>query len=400
LKVLCLSSLYPNNIWPNHGVFTKERITNLIKLANHQAKVVAPVPYYPPIKFGQRWLFSKVLHKELRDGIEVYHPRYFITPKIGMSLYGLMMFLSILPLIKSIQNNFDFDVIDSHYVYPDGYAAILLGMKLRKPVIVSALGSDINLYAKFPIIRKLLKFTLIKATHIVAVSQALKDSIVNLDIPKEKISVIPTGVDKEKFYPYPKKEARRRLGLPDKRIILSVGHLTPNKGFDLLVGGLKVLIDEYKENEVLLVIVGDGAFRKELEEKINRLDMKDCVLLQGVVPHEELYLWYSAADLFCLASEREGWPNVVLEAMACGIPVVATPVGGIPEILCSDEIGLLTERNESQIAEKIFFGLRKSWKFDKIIDYSRGHNWDRIALATSHVFQKALLAFSWHRDNV
>src|SRR5262249_14125548 len=158
------------------------------------------VPYFPAIKLNWRWRFSQVARRELRNGIEVYHPRYFLTPKIGMALYGWMMFLSVLPAVRRIQRGFDFDLIDAHYVYPDGFAAVLFGRVFKKPVVVSARGTDINLYSKFPVIRRLLQYTLHKADRVISVCSALKEAMVKLGIPAEKISVVPNGVDVTKFY--------------------------------------------------------------------------------------------------------------------------------------------------------------------------------------------------------
>lgn len=163
---------------------------------------IAPVPYFPPVRMGWRSSFSQIVRQEMIEGIEVYHPRYFMTPKVGMSLYGLMMFLSVLPIVKKIKNTFDFDMIDAHYVYPDGFAAVLLGHVFRKPVVVSARGTDIYLYKEFPLIRKLLRYTLLKADRVISVCQALKEEMAKLGIPRNKISVVPNGVDPNKFYPF------------------------------------------------------------------------------------------------------------------------------------------------------------------------------------------------------
>ena len=390
MKVLVFTSLYPNNVWPNHGVFIKERMSQFAKLDGCEVKVVAPVPYFPAIKLNWRWRFSQVARRELRNGIEVYHPRYFLTPKIGMALYGWMMFLSVLPAVRRIQKDFDFDLIDAHYVYPDGFAAVLFGWIFKKPVVVSARGSDINLFKTFPLIRKLLQYVLRKAARVVAVSKALKEAMVQLGIPEEKISGIPNGVDPEKFYPVPKEQARRELGLPNRRTVLSVGNLTDNKGFDLVIKSFRVLVDRFHENDVQLAIVGDGPYRSHLEKMISSLRLDGQVRMVGPVSHDKLHLWYSAADVFCLASSREGWPNVLLESLACGTPVVATAVGGIPEIISSDNVGLLTERDEAKIAEAIRAALKKSWRSDEIVAYAKRFTWQQTALAVLDVFDSVL----------
>jgi teichuronic acid biosynthesis glycosyltransferase TuaC len=391
MKVLIFTSLYPNNIWPNQGVFIKERMTHFAKLDECDVKVIAPVPYFPAFKLNWRWQFSQVAPLEVRDGIEVYHPRYFMTPKVGMNLYGLIMFLSVLSAVRKVQRNFDFDLIDAHFIYPDGFAAVLLGQFLRKPVVVSARGSDINRYSTFPIIRRLLLYTLSRADGVIAVSKALKEAMVQLGIAGRKISVIPNGVDMEKFRALSKSEARKKLGLPmDGKLILSVGHLTANKGFDLLIKAMTILFKRYPRTNICLMIVGEGAFRKELEKMVSALDLDRHVILTGAVLHEQLFLWYSAADLFCLASEMEGWPNVILESFACGTPVVATSAGGIPEIVRSDKIGLLTERDELKIAKAIGIALEKPWRSNDLLEYAKEYTWEHTAWTIRNIFEAIL----------
>jgi glycosyltransferase involved in cell wall biosynthesis len=390
MKVLVFTTLYPNNVWPNHGVFIKERMTQFAKHEKCEIRVIAPVPYFPAINFNWRWQFSQVAAREMRDGVEVYHPRYLLTPKVGMALYGWLMFFSALPVVRKIRRNFDFDLIDSHYVYPDGFAAIQLGRFFKKPVVVSARGSDVNLYRTFPLIRKLLQHVLRNADAVIAVSRALKVSMVELGLPGEKISDIPNGVDAEKFYPMSKDEARRQLDLQCSRIILSVGNLTVNKGFDLLIRALPMVAAKLDEKDVELAIVGDGPLRKELQTLISTLKLDRRIRLVGAVPHGKLHLWYSAADVFCLASEREGWPNVILESLACGTPVVATAVGGIPEILSSETLGVLAERDEKKIAGAIFAALSRKWNSKELVAHARNHSWDRSAAAVQGVFQSVL----------
>jgi teichuronic acid biosynthesis glycosyltransferase TuaC len=391
MKVLVFTTLYPNNIWPNQGVFIKERMAQFATLDGCDVKVVAPVPYFPPIKANWRWRFSQVARFEVRDGLDVYHPRYYMTPKWGMILYGVLMFLSVLTAVRRLQKNFDFDLIDAHFVYPDGFAAVLLGKYFNKPVVVSARGSDINLYSAFDLIRWMLRYTLTEAKAVIAVSEALKEAITRLGIPADKVFVVPNGVDIKKFYPLPKESARTTLNLPNKRIILSVGNLTANKGFDLLVKAFSRLSNDPWGHDLFLVIVGDGTIRRQIESLILSLGLGDKIKLVGTVPHETLNLWYNAADLFCLMSQSEGWPNVLLESFACGVPAVATAVGGIPEIIDSDKLGLLTGREESKIADSIRAAFAKIWCTDEILEYTMKYSWDRSAQALHQIFQKALL---------
>lgn len=386
MNVLVFTSLYPNNVWPRHGIFVKERITRFAALQGHAVRVVAPVPYFPPLRINRRWLFSQVAPHEAIEGLEVRHPRYFMIPKVAMIFQGWLMALSVLPFVRRLQADFPFDLIDAHYVYPDGFAAVLLARALGKPVVVSARGSDINVFASLPLICRFLRYALLRADAVVAVSQALKQAMLPLGIPPKKIAVIPNGVDPKMFHPVPTRDARRTLRLPDARIILSVGQLIPSKGFDLLVRALRILIHERGERDLYLVIVGEGGLRGSLQRMISAHGLDQFVRLVGEVPHEKLRFWYSAADLFCLASSREGCPNVLLESLACGTPVAATAVGGIPEIIRSDDLGVLMERDERDIASKISSALRNPWRREAIVAYAHQHTWERTALSMSQVF--------------
>ncbi|MGE0823684.1 MAG: glycosyltransferase family 4 protein [Candidatus Binatia bacterium] len=390
MKVLVFTSLYPNNMWPNQGVFIKERVAHVAKLDHCEVKVVAPVPYFPPVRLGARWRFSQVVQHEIREGIEIIHPRYYMIPKVGMVFYGVSLFASLLPHVRRMQHSFAFDLIDAHFVYPDGMAAVLLGRMLGKPVVVSARGSDINVYKDLTLIRPLLRWTLGRANAVVTVSQALKDAMERLGTAREKIHVIPNGVDSEKFFPMARAKAREQVGIRTERVILSVGHLTANKGFALLVRALKVLVDEYGLTDLRLVIVGEGGYRKELEQLIHVENVESRVTLVGAIAHSELHSWYSAADVFCLASAHEGCPNVVLESLACGTPVVATAVGGIPEILRSSDIGILTERKERALAASLAEALQTIWQKEVIIRYARQQTWAQVAKEVFHVFNKAI----------
>lgn len=349
--------------------------------------VVSPVPYFPPINCNWRFAYSQVSRHAVLDGIDVHYSRYLVTPKLGMSLYGLWMFLATLPTVMRIQRTFDFDVIDAHYVYPDGFAAMLLGRWFKKPVIVSARGSDINQFKDLPMIRTLLKRTLLNVDKVIAVSHALKDSMVRLGIPPERVCVIPNGIDPGKFAPLPREEARKSLKIGRCRLILSVGNLTENKGMDLLIKALHLLVCQRQRDDLRLAIVGDGPCRPALERLITSIGFTDRVMLVGSVPHHDLRQWYSAADVFCLASEREGLPNVILESLACGTPVVATPAGGIPEVIYSERVGLLTRRDEGHLADAIAMALERNWDRHALAQGVHGWTWDHVAAKLQDVFE-------------
>jgi len=390
MKILVFSSLYPNNMNPRLGVFIKERMVHFARLTGNEVKVVAPVPYFPPIKIGSRWQFSQVVSHETIDGVEVYHPRYFMTPKVGMIFYGWTMFASVLPTVRRLRQHYAFDLIDAHFMYPDGLAATLIGRVLGIPVVVSARGSDILRYSQFATIRPHLRTTLRTASESIAVSHELKEHMVRLGAPQDKVTVIPNGVDHEKFRALPREEARRTLGLAHQPTILSVGNLTHNKGFDRALVALRNMRSEAGDLRPQLVIAGEGPLRKHLQEMVAALGVGEQVRFVGTIPHHDLAWWYSAADVFCLLSRQEGCPNVVLESLACGTPVVATPVGEIPYLITSDEVGFLAEPNEHDTTRQLARALHTPWSRDAIRSYAKRYTWERVAHAVAGVFASAV----------
>jgi glycosyltransferase involved in cell wall biosynthesis len=352
---------------------------------------MAPVPYFPALQIGSRWRYSQVVVQETVDGIEVFHPRYFVTPKVGMTLYGWLMFCSVLPKVKALKEHYAFDLIDAHFLYPDGFAATLLGRVMKTPVVVSARGNDVLLYARLPLIRPFLRKTLRTANQAIAVSHELKGAMIGVGGTAEKIRVIPNGVDMEKFHHITRAEARATLGLPQKKTILSAGHLIPRKGFDRLLLAVRDIGTYPPGEDLQVVIVGEGPLRNELERMVTLLGLGGRVRFVGHVPHQNLALWYSAADVFCLFSRQEGCPNVVLESLACGTPVVATPVGEVPAILSSEEVGLLADPEAHLLAQQLMRALEKPWSPNTIRAHAKGYSWEGVTHALGEVFHAAVM---------
>jgi glycosyltransferase involved in cell wall biosynthesis len=364
------------------------------KLSGCEIKVVSPVPYYPAININPKWYqYCQIKKKEVMDGIEIFHPRYPLVPKMSIPFNGLSLFLSSLNLVKKIKQTFPFDLIDGHFIYPDGFAAVLLGKTLKKPVVLSARGSDINEFARFRYIRPMIKYALNAANHAISVCDALKHEMVKLGIQDNKINVIPNGVDTEQFKPMDKREARQRLSIPNHgKIIVSVGALIPRKGFDILLDALYRL--SQNNSDIYLYIIGEGPYRSFLEQQIKNLNLGQRVYLIGEIPNTELETWYNAADVSCLTSSREGWANVIMESLACGTPVVATRVWGAPEILTSSEVGILVDRSPESICDGLKKALGKSWNRIRIRAYVENRNWFKVADEVKAVFCSVLDQYS------
>jgi teichuronic acid biosynthesis glycosyltransferase TuaC len=321
---------------------------------------------------------GQVPREEDIDGLRVHHPRFPLASGISMPVHGLLEFLGSLRLAKQLHKEKPFECIDAHFVYPDGFAAVLLGKALGVPVVVSARGTDINVYPSFRIIRPMLRWTLMHAEGTIAVSADLKEKMANLGAPRSKLVVISNGVDAKRFCRLDTRESRRILGLPEGvPIALSVGSLIESKGHHLLILALAELAEQFPK--LRLHIIGEGVYRRMLEDLVREQGLQDRVFLMGNRPNEELSSWFSAADVSCLASSREGWPNVISESLACGTPALATRAGGIPEIITSPNVGILVERNVDSITAGVELSLSKIWDHEGIARIGRSRSWDKVA---------------------
>ena len=378
VRVLTFTSLFPNASQPLLGIFIAQRVAALARLPGIIVEVIAPVPYFPGwARWSPRRSFAVIPAKEKYGNITVHHPRYLLLPKFSMPLHGRLMFLGSLSIARRLHRSAAFDCIDAHYVYPDGFAAEHLGRALGIPTIVSARGTDINLFPSFRSIRPQICETLEKAAGIIAVSAALKKEMEDLGAPAAKIGVIANGVDAAQFHRLDQKEARRRLGLPEnEEILLSVGGLAQHKGFHLLIDALVEIAPRHPY--IKLYIAGEGPYRTKLESQIRAQGMQQRVFLMGSIPNEQLLYWYNAANITCLTSLREGMPNVVIESLACGTPVVAARTGGIPEVMRSSTMGVLVDHDPQAIARGIEQALGSQWDREAISRETSQRTWDVV----------------------
>ena len=380
LRVLVLSFTFPSARQPALGVFVRERIRRVA--ARCEVVVVAPVPWFPFNRLirGEEWAATSPLERD--EGFPVHHPRFFSIPRYLKWLDGVFYAVSLLPFLARLRRSFPFDVIDAHFAYPDGLAATLLGRVFRTPVVITLRGSIVRLVT-YRLHRPQLRLALRGATRVLAVSESLRQTAVSLGIRPEKIRVIPNGVDTGRFSPLDQTEARLALDLPkDRRILLSVGGLNEGKGQHRVVAMLPSLLRRHPD--LLYVIVGGGRRSDSLQPVIERLvrdlGLQRHVLLAGERPHAEIPLWMSASDVFCLATRSEGWANVLLEAMACGRPVVTTRVGGNAEIVTDPSLGTLVPAgDDSAFAGALHAALEARWAPEVLVAHAARHSWDTAA---------------------
>ena len=349
LRILTFTSLFPNEAQPVKGVFVENRLRHLVESGLVEARVVAPIPWFPsPNPRLGRWArHGAAPRRGFSHGIPVWHPRYPHIPKIGMNAAAALMYLGVRATVRRLLEEEDFDLIDAHYFYPDGVAAALIAHEFKKPLVITARGSDLNQIPRFVLPRAQIRWAAGFAHGLITVCDALKQPLLDLGIPEQKLRVLRNGVDLAAFCPQDRMAARARLGLSG-RVLVSVGLLIERKGHHLIIDALRRLPD------TTLVIVGGGPDRKSLEAQAKAAGLGERVRFLGEVPHPALPEIYAAADALVLASSREGWANVLLEAMACGTPVLATDVWGTKEAISAPAAGLLMpERSADGVVDGI-----------------------------------------------
>lgn len=290
------------------------------------------------------------------------------------------------------RHKIEFDLIHAHFTWPSGYAAVKLSKKFNSPLVITAHGYDVyDLPFRSEEWFQKVKFALDSADHVITVSKSNFTLLVNeLSIPADKISIIPNGFNSNLFKPMDKVLARKRLNLSeDKKIILNVANLVPVKGHKYLIEAMKNIVKDRKD--IMLIIVGDGPLRGDLEKQIKKLNLENYVKLAGAKPHDEIPLWMNAADIFVLPSLSEGNPTVMFEALGVGLPFVGTAIGGVPEIITSEDYGLLCPPADPEcLAEKILIALDKEWDREKIRKYAEQFTWDNIVKQTLKFYERVL----------
>jgi teichuronic acid biosynthesis glycosyltransferase TuaC len=392
-RLLVFSHLFPSLAQPNAGLFIRER---MFRVAQHLTiVVVAPQPWFPLqslVRFFRPHFRPPAARFEVMQGIEVHRPRFLCVPGVLKWSDGFFMaagsFFTVRRLVKRDRLN----AIDAHFGYPDGYAATLLGRWLKLPVMITLRGKEERQLRTD--VAKPLRQAILGANRIVCVSWALKDIAVRVGANPDCTSVIGNGIDLSKFRPRPRDEARRALNLPvDAKVLVSVGTLVERKGFHRVIPCLPTLIKNFPD--LHYIVVGgagpEGDNSAALKTLVEAAGLQRNVHFLGPYLPESLPLPLSAADVFVLATSYEGWANVFLEAMACGLPVVTTSVGGNAEVIRSAELGTLVELgNQAALTNALTVALEKSWNRKAIMDYAESNAWERRIPPLLEEFEKLL----------
>jgi teichuronic acid biosynthesis glycosyltransferase TuaC len=384
INLLVITNSFPNQSGSYiGGIFVKEQVKILKKYFDN-VYVISPVAY------GIERL-RKTKHADYHfDNVQVFFIKYINNPFFwyyGRSIWAKLEARAIKSLIE--KNNLHFNLIHSHFTWPSGAVAVELKKIMGIPVVITehthttlykALNGGDSYYTN---IWK-------QSDAIIRVNKKDVPSICRSGVEPTKVFSIANGYDPNKFHPIDKQKARQSLGLPsDKKLILNISRLYKEKGQKYLISAISEIIKN--QNDVCCYIGGTGPLKDDLEQQISTLNAQEYVKLVGFIPDERMVLWMNAADIFILPSLGEGNPTIMFECLGCGKPLIGTKVGGVPEIINSEDYGLLVEPADPiDLAEKIIVALDREWDSDKILAYSEQYSWENIVKEIMRVYDQVL----------
>lgn len=394
-RLVVFSTLFPNAAQPQAGLFVRERMFRVGRCL--PITVVAPVPWFPlqaVIRWWRPHFRPSVAAREVQEGVEVLHPRFLCFPGVLKWLDGLLLAMCAYPLLKTLRRQGRMHVLDAHFGYPDGYAATLLGRWLGVPVTITLRGTEVR-HAATPALRGRLARALHGAAKVFSVSESLRSVALDLGVPEERTLVVGNGVDAARFQCLPRAACRRELNIPvEAPVLVSVGALTERKGFHRVIELLPALRARWP-NLLYLVVGGsgpEGDWRGRLEADVSRRGLEDAVRFLGPLDPDRLNVPLSAADVFVLATRNEGWANVFLEAMACGLPVVTTDVGGNREVVTNEQLGTIVPFGRaSELEAAIDRALRTPWDRAVIRAHAERNDWSQRVEVLCREFERIAL---------
>jgi glycosyltransferase involved in cell wall biosynthesis len=381
INALIITDLFPSRREPTRGLFNFYRFQALGALC--PIRVVAPVPLWRRAGRPTEWL--RVPSASI-EGIQTTYPTYRFIPRLMQSYKAVALYRSVRSHVRALHRQTPFNVILGAFAFPNVVAAAHLANEFRCPLVALVMGSDMNVLARVPELREQIRWGLTRAGRVIAVSQALRQRVLELGIDTDRVIAQHNGVDGVRFVVRDRRTARSQLGVSsDAKIVCFVGNLAREKGPDVLLAAMsRQGVSSSCNFEV--VFLGDGELKKELLATVKDRALERRVRFLGRQPPATVSLWLTAADLVCLPSRREGCPNVVLEALASGRPVIASRVGGVPELV-DERNGILVAPDDSTaLAEGIAAGLQRSWDPNELRGTVSSLTWEE----TGHVLYDAL----------
>jgi len=383
INLLVIADRYPHEKDPISLSFVKSQVDCLKNHVNH-VYVISLTPFVPKFLsnfsfMNPRWRRDAFAHNYNYTNVSVYFAKHFTLPFESVRKRRGDAVLKAVEGIVQTQK-IDFDIIHAHFIYPSGYVGTKLKTKYDTPLIITGHGHDVyDLPFKNSHWNKQIRNILSKSDHVITPSKSNYDKLLQLGVPAKRLSIIPNGHDSTLFKKTSMNAARKLLNLPsDQKIILSVGNLESVKGHKYLIEAMNIIVQ--REKNILCLVVGAGSQSKELTKLVKCLDMNNCLDFVGPKPHDEIPLWMTACDVFVLPSLKEGNPTVMFEALGCCKPFVGTTVGGIPEIIINDKLGILVEPKDADgLARAIRRALDIEWDAEYIQRYAKQFTWEKIA---------------------
>lgn len=378
LRVLSLATLYPNDLRPNFGIFVARQMEAVAQRGDVDLTVVNAlgIPPFPLSRLARYGDLRALPIAQNRGGVTVLRPRFAALPGLGGWANARALAAAVLPLARKLHARAPFDVVDAQFFYPDGPAAARIARALGLPVSIKARGADIHHWGTAPGSAPQVLAAGRAADGLLAVSDGLASDMAALGIARENIAVHRTGLDREIFRPLDRSECRSALGLPDSAAVLAaVGALIPRKGQSFAIDALPALPG------AILLLAGTGPDEAALRARAVKLGVAERVRFLGAVPHADLPRVLGAADVFVLPTASEGLANAWVEALACGVPVVTTPIPGARELLVDPAFGRLAARDGAAIAAAVTEILADPPSRDSVSRAAQGFSWEENAAA-------------------
>ncbi len=392
MHCLVLSDTFPNRVEPERGPYNRRQMECLSK--HCRLTVINPLPWHQTLP-GRRWHALPPGPHDVLDGIALFHPRLWHVPVLGRNHSWRAVLAAARRVLRSASVG-ACDVVMATFAYPHGPAAIRLAEELGVPCVLKVRGSDLHSLPFQSARGRRTAEALAAAAAVVAVSGNLASIARELGAPADRVHVLPNGVDVDRFVPVPREDARRELGVAADwdGIVLFVGSLLPVKRVDVLIDAMAIRRHEQPSDRCLLAIAGRGLLRRRLQRQAARLGVGDAVKLLGHIPQQRVALWMNAADMLVLPSEKEGCPNVVLEALSCGTPVVASRVGAVPDLL-DQSCGLVVQPGEAgALALAMREAAGRRWDRSALRQRASGMSWDANAARLHSILSSVVSAYA------
>ena len=380
MKIVVYSSLFPCHSQPTNGLFVSELVRALSEEID--VSVIKPINILKDIKKN----LSEPRSQQLEGKIDVRVPFFYNFPKVLKKTDASLMAFFTRKVFRQLVDR-NTALVHAHFAYPDAAAAGILAAGANLPLVVTVHGSDIRFHARDLERRRIIQQTLNQADAVVCVSRDLKQKVIQLGTEETKVHHIPNGVDTDKFRSEPKQRAKDTLGIGHlKRIILAVGNLIPIKAHDHLIMALPKM-----DPDINLVLVGQGNRRRFLEKLAETSGVSGRVHFAGTIEHKDLFHYFNASDFLVIPSHSEGWPTVIFEAFACGLPVLGNDIGGIPEAISSPQLGMVMKDNHPEtIAETVLQAYKKKWGEPDLLETANINSWVNIAWQYGNVYRNIL----------